>query len=404
SEKKKVANFLIFTFRSYRSRWIVLCAVALLNFSNTFLWIVFAAVANHVNFFYGYAANWFSLIFILCTIPVGFLAMWLGSKFGLRTTLLIAAWLNAGGTLFRFLSSFVPPSIRFPVGIVGQGISACAYPFIMFLPTKVAGSWFPDNERTLATTVGVMANPFGVFMANILSPRIVASPNDRMNCKWILCRVCKFSCFSNKSFIVLSIALGGGIGMFNCLYTVIQQLLCPVGYTNTFSGFCASTMIVGGVIGAFAAGVFVDKTKAFEATLKVSFALAVLFGLAFLQLTLHVGLHPMVVLCCFLFGIFGLAAYPVGLQISAECTFPVPENVSTGLIVLAGQVQSFLYVALVGFSARELPFYLIPIQKCTASESESPLSSAKDNTYSVIVSSYNYYFAILVLRFSQFAC
>lgn len=63
------------------------------------------------------------------------------------------------------------------------------------------------------------------------------------------------ACFSNKSFIVLSIALGGGIGMFNCLYTVIQQLLCPVGYTNTFSGFCASTMIVGGVIGAFAAGI-----------------------------------------------------------------------------------------------------------------------------------------------------
>ena len=59
--------------------------------------------------------------------------------------------------------------LRFPVGIFGQAIAAFAYPFIMFLPTKVfhlkilfvflsskvAAAWFPDNQRTLATTIGV---------------------------------------------------------------------------------------------------------------------------------------------------------------------------------------------------------------------------------------------------------
>jgi hypothetical protein len=29
------------------------------------------------------------------------------------------------------------PGLRFPIGITGQGIAALAYPFIMFLPTKV---------------------------------------------------------------------------------------------------------------------------------------------------------------------------------------------------------------------------------------------------------------------------
>ncbi|VDD96055.1 unnamed protein product [Enterobius vermicularis] len=356
----------------YTRRWVVLASVGFLNNTNAFLWIAFAAVANHVNVFYGnsQAANWFSLIFILCTIPVGIIAMWAASKFGLRASLLIAAWANGIGTVIRFISSFVPQVLRFPVGILGQGISACAYPFIMFLPTKVAGTWFADNERTLATTIGVMANPLGVLMANLLSPQIVNSYNDvpKMNAivmfpAIITCLLVTFGvnsskpktpptlsaavtqtdfltgikdCYSNKAYVILAITLGGGIGMFNCLYTVIQQLLCPSGYTNAFSGLCASLMIVGGLIGATAAGLFVDRTKLYEETLKVSYAFAVISGLLFLQL------EYATYIASFLFGVFGLAAYPVGLELSAECTFPVPENLSTGFIVIVGQVSPFI--------------------------------------------------------------
>lgn len=46
--------------------------------------------------------------------------------------------------------------------------------------------------------------------------------------------------------------------MFNCLYTVLQQLLCPYGYANWFSGLCAAMMIIGGVIGATASGFFIQ--------------------------------------------------------------------------------------------------------------------------------------------------
>ena len=43
---------------------------------------------------------------------------------------------------------------------------------------KVAAAWFPDNQRALATTIGVMSNPLGVLMASLLSPRIVESCKD----------------------------------------------------------------------------------------------------------------------------------------------------------------------------------------------------------------------------------
>jgi FLVCR family MFS transporter 7 len=65
----------------------------------------------------------------------------------------------------------------FPVGITGQAIAGIAYPFIMFLPTKVAAAWFASNERAKATTIGVMSNPLGVLLANLLAPILVQEPN-----------------------------------------------------------------------------------------------------------------------------------------------------------------------------------------------------------------------------------
>lgn len=50
-------------------------------------------------------------------------------------------------------------------------------------------------------------------------------------------------------------------------------------------------------------------------------------------------LNAVILIDCFLFGVFGLASYPVGLELSAECAFPVSETTSTGLIVISGQVS-----------------------------------------------------------------
>lgn len=42
-------------------------------------------------------------------------------------------------------------------------------------------------------------------------------------------------------------------------------------------------MILGGVAGAAGSGIFVDKTKLYEETMKICLGLAVVFGLIFLQ-------------------------------------------------------------------------------------------------------------------------
>ncbi|KAL3111468.1 hypothetical protein niasHT_017695 [Heterodera trifolii] len=383
--------------RTYPRRWAVLAVVALLNCFNTMIWIAFSPISNHVSNFYGEkdSATYFSGIFIFVTIPVGLVAMWSGGRFGLRSSILVAAWANGIGAAIRLASSFLPDSLihlRFPVGITGQGVAALAYPFIMFLPTKVAAVWFPDTERTLATTIGVMANPLGVLVANLVSPMLVESC-EQLSVLNLLLSIPSISltafatfaitssepkipptvsasqknypffrgikeCITNPQYWVLMFVMGGGIGMFNTLYTLMQQLLCPSGYSNMFSGTAAALLITGGVVGATGASIFVDRTKFYEETMKVSMGLAVVFGLAFLQFVLHVGMKPWLLVTCFIFGVFGLAAYPVGLQLSAECTFPVSETTSTGLVVISGQIQTIIYLALMRTLARPLqPLY-----------------------------------------------
>lgn len=407
--------------RVYKQRWIVLIAVALLNNTNTMSWIGYAPSGNYVNSFYGEgSAAWLSLVFMLCTIPVGLFAMWAGREWGLRTAILIAGYTNGIGSIIRVISSIdaINPDYRFPICMTGQAISAVAYPFIMFLPTKVAGSWFPDTQRAIATTIGVMSNPLGVLMANLISPAIVKSPDHilylnifTMVPSCIAMLIAAFfvtrsepkhpptisaskpqmdfasgmkSCFSSKQYIILLIVMGGGIGMFNCLYTVMLELLCPSGYSNFFSGFCAALMIIGGICGAAASGIFVDRTKLYEETLKGGLATAVVFGLIFLQLTLHQGLQIYIAIACLLFGIFGLATYPIGLEMASECTFPVSETTSTGLIVLSGQVQSVIYVFLMKNFARPLQPERMETQVCQLTPDDL-VNTPKDNTMSIMI-------------------
>ncbi|EJW72244.1 hypothetical protein WUBG_16852 [Wuchereria bancrofti] len=63
---------------------------------------------------------------------MGLFGIWMSSSFGLRFAILIAAWANSIGATIRLISSFLPLQIRFPVGIFGQAVAACAVCFEEF--------------------------------------------------------------------------------------------------------------------------------------------------------------------------------------------------------------------------------------------------------------------------------
>ncbi|KAK0397283.1 hypothetical protein QR680_002065 [Steinernema hermaphroditum] len=393
------------SYRSYKRRWIVLVAVCLVNFSNAMTWITYAPVTFQTNDFYGNenAATFLNAVFMVCSVPFGFAAMWSVDKFGLRPGCLLGAWVNLSGNVLRVISSlqFVPHTAKFPVVLVGQVLAASAQPFIMYLPTKMAALWFPESQRALANTLASMSNPIGIAAMYSISPAcfngdqthgfivlnavcaavavltaiisigvtsskpptpVSASAGNEENAYSFLNNL-KIA-LTNKSFVVLTIALGGGVGLFNALYNNLQPSLCVKGYSETFSGLMGSLLIVSGLVGSAISGIYVDKTKKFTETMKVCFLLAGIFASSLSVSFQFQNAEWWVALSIALFGAFGFAIYPIGLEIGVETTYPVAEATSAGLIIMSGQIQGVIYVFLTAAFNKPAPTKDMRVQSC----------------------------------------
>ncbi|CAL2040620.1 unnamed protein product [Caenorhabditis brenneri] len=374
-------------------RYFIMAIVILVNFCNTLCWISYSPVANYVNAYYGeQRAVWLSGMYISISIPASFASMWIGSYSQVRSILLFATIPMFIGSLIRLISTVPNLDYRFHVAIAGQVISALSYPFIMFLPSKVSDKFFPASERTLATSFGVLSNPVAVMFANLFVPMIVQSSRQVyiLNLSLFLFCTCISAvvvyivsrslpeedgcftsepklmlydkslrrCFSTPAWILIFLALGGGIGMFNCLYSMMSSLMCTAGHRNNLSGACAVLMIGSGLLGATIAGFLVDKYKWHKHVLMVTIAGSAVFGVFFIWLTKVPGWqgNSSLLICAFFLGFFGLAAYPVGLEAAVECSYPAATEVSTGYIILVGQLFSIVFIFILKSFATPLSF------------------------------------------------
>lgn len=382
-------------YRLYERRWFILVTLGLLNISNALQWLAFAPVAYSAAEFYGKGVgviNMLSVVFMIVGIPCGILATWLLDTFGLRLSIIMSAWLNFAGSLIRIVSALpgIADVSRVPLVFVGSVLAALAQPFMLFAPTKLAALWFPENQRAVANVVATMCNPLGIMLAGILSP-ILAPDKDHI--LFMLCiesipgiiavimatiGVCSNeppsppspsaespsepflvgvkALFKNKMYWVLAWAIGGGIGLFSVLTTLLSQMLCPWGYDDNFAGVvCTASMIGAGLVGAAIASVVVDNTKRYIEVTKVCFVIAVLALIAFAVMHSYPGLWVPIAISLGAFGLCGLPVYPIGNELSVETTYPVGEATSSGILFMSGQLQGILLVVILSAISTELP-------------------------------------------------
>uniref|UniRef100_A0A672G8A8 Major facilitator superfamily (MFS) profile domain-containing protein n=1 Tax=Salarias fasciatus TaxID=181472 RepID=A0A672G8A8_SALFA len=372
------------------------------------IWITFAPVADqsaqylHVGLD---MINYLSLVFMVVAIPLSFGSTWMLDTLGLRITLILGSWLNMFGAMIRFLA--MAPSLsaqaRYGVVMLGQTLGAMAQPLMIFAPTKLAALWFPDHQRATANMVASMANPLGILLANIISPLVVTTSDQIPTLLLaytippsIICLLATAGIrrstpptppsasaessgsepflqgikllLTNKAYLVLLLCFGSGIAVFTCFSTLLEQVLCVKGYTNDFAGLCGALFIVFGIVGAGVLGVYVDKTKKFTEATKINLSFSALACIAFSVVSLMPQQKVAVAAVCSLFGFFGFSIYPVAMELSVECTYPVGEAMSTGLIFVSGQVLSVLYIFL--------------LQALTTQLTESSLSTCGDTVLS----------------------
>ncbi|CAK8677998.1 unnamed protein product [Clavelina lepadiformis] len=394
-------------YKVYSRRWFLLATLFVLSLSNAMAWLTFAPVAYKAAEFYTDppntdTINWLSVVFMITGIPCGIVATWLIDTVGLRFSVILSAWLNGIGCVIRVISAIdgIAPSAKLPLVFIGQIIAAFAQPFVLFAPTKLSALWFKEDQRAISNMLATTANPLGIMVTNIISPILATKPSDMLYMLAIQCIpagvgviMATFGWWSslppsppsssadaesqpflvglkalarNRQYYLLAWAIGGGIALFSVLTTLLSQILCPWGYTDTYVGVaCGSALIGAGFVGSAIAGVFVDKTKRFTEVTKVCYALAVVALVVFA--VMHNKPYQWVLLACMcgLFGFFGIPIYPIGNELAVETTYPVGEATSSGIVFMSGQLQGIVLVLLlqsIGTDLKQPP----STNKCTS--------------------------------------
>lgn len=339
--------------------------------------------------------NWLSLVFMVVFVPLSLGSTWMLDAVGLRITLILGSWLNMLGALIRVLGAALRENV-FILVFLGQTLSALAQPLIVFTPTKLAALWFPEHQRATANMLASMSNPLGLLLANLLSPLLLgfygSIPTILMAYSVPACLSCLLATvgvwssapptapsasatishepflkglrllMKNGSYLILLLCLGAGIAAFTVFSSLLEQILCVQYYSTNFAGLCGALFIVWGIVGAGLLGVYVDRTKKFMEVTKVNMSLSAVACAAFSVVALVPGQEVAVAVVCSLFGFFGFSVYPVALELSVECSYPVGEATSAGLIFASGQVQSVVLMFLL--QSLTSPLAPLPNSEC----------------------------------------
>lgn len=335
-----------FVIRATQLRWVVLLGLFLQSFLSGLLWISLALVTNYAVSYYHtseFVLNWISLIFPSTLIILGLPAAAFMDIFGLRSVLLVATICNMSCATLRIISTaYTGPTERLVLLFVAQVVASFAQPMCLFAPTKLALVWFPDTQRTTATTIAALSNALGVLVGSIYPPLLVHSADDIVKLNkslfWIALVTCLLTfpsmvrakpaffpsvaaaatelalqryqqlnassrlksrivafvkstknVLKNGGFLMLCVNLSIGMAYCTTLSALLQQMLCTKGYSNAFSGLCGASMIGSGCFVAFVVAIIVDKTKALLFGIKVRIFCLIFFILVANALLL---IHP----------------------------------------------------------------------------------------------------------------
>ena len=321
----------------------------------------------------------------LC-VPFCLVAVYIVERQGLRFGLMLGSWLTAVGGGLCCLATL--PGVwsgqpwwsahtAFVLTVLGQALTGMGCPFISCVPTKVSQNWFGESERTMATLILGMSNPLGLVLGQLITPFIVSNPSQLplLNLIWFLPALPGFlltlcgvksslpptppspsaaasknnnrrpflgtirQLCTNVPFLIIFMFLGGAMGYISTLQTKLEQMLCSRGYSDTLAGISAALIIIAGFIASFPIGYISMKSGKLILISKIACIPAVLILGISVWMFLQPFMNSWIIVTCILLGVFSLGIYPIMLELSVECTYPLDESVVTGLCYLSSAIQ-----------------------------------------------------------------
>lgn len=154
---------------------------------------------------------------------------------------------------------------------------------------------------------------------------------------------------SSANFRSLTVGFGLGLGLFNGLLTLLGQILSNCGYDDDVAGYAGGALLAAGLVSAGFAGVVLEKTRAYVTTLRALICTGIVAICLFLaaQRPAQPGL---VLAASAILGAVIIPLLPVSLENAAECSFPVPEEVSSGLLIVVGNYIGIVLIFAMTYS------------------------------------------------------
>lgn len=383
-------------------RWLVLAIFSLGSLTNAVMWINFAPITSATSLYFGvstFYVNALSMAYMALYVPGTVWASREMMRNGLRGVVVagsvlqcLGAWLRVGGAMAQ---GHVGHSLPFAALALGQIFNALAQPFFTNSPTRLAAEWFPPSERDLATAVASMFNPLGNAIGQVV-PAIMVDPQhpsqgmvrllllcagaatlvgaaatlrfpgepdrppsrsashrralrrdaagDASHDPWRLLLRDAGTLLRDKQFLLLVFGFGVGLGLGNALLTVIESLVAPCGYSGSQPGILGGLVMGSGLLGAVVISVVLDRTHAYHAALRVNI-IATCAAALFMLSCLREGDFVRLAVSFGVMGLFLLPLLPVTLQNAAECTYPVPEEATTAVLLIAGQFTGVAFTS-----------------------------------------------------------
>jgi Na+/melibiose symporter-like transporter len=266
-----------------------------------------------------------------------------------------------------------------------------AQPLIVCAPAKLSAFWFGPDERIIATTIATVSQPLGVAIGYVF-PSFFVSVEDSlpefkdqarhavyMSLLWQAIIGTVFTvfaliffrekpatppsltaadtetvsilegikeCFKNTNLLKLMFVFGMLLGIMNTLATATGIIGAQYGYTDDQASLFGALFIVGGIIGSGVAGAIVEIKKNYKNVLTAQAVLTTVTAIWLLFAMRSISVVD-TSLACMVVGGVSLSSLPVGIDFAVEITHPIPESISSGLLMGTGQIVGVIFTVIV---------------------------------------------------------
>ena len=366
-------------------------------------WLIHAAIARPAEAFYHSQieqSSWLNidnlaLVYMVVYVVLALPASWVIVRFGLKAGLVTGAFLTG---VFSLLKGFEGESLLL-VTFAQLGLAA-AQPLILNSVTTLTEQWFPVKERALAAGLTVLAQFIGILLAMVVTPELVVTNPEAgdygtgidsalMSYGLVSAAVAVLAMVSTRQSPTVSQAGNNtfhsqfsdivrllknrdmqiglflfmvGLGIFNAISSLTDAISASLNIEDS-DGLIATMMLLGGMVGTIFFAMCSDYFRRRKAFLVICVT-GMIPGLVGLAFSGSISSSPETVYTIALFstailGFFVLGAAPVGFQYIAEVNHPIPEALSQGMILLAGQISGMVLVVAMSINNYQwLPFFL----------------------------------------------